>query len=102
MENNPYRVVFASLPFEEAIEFSIKYAMNKVDKFVDERIEFYKELDLAINCGMIIFDSTASTYNPPYENLCELYKNVEFKVFGIDPYDKEPSKSLGVVSMVQS
>lgn len=38
MDNNPYRVVFQSLPFDEAIEFSIKYAKKKVSDLVDNRV----------------------------------------------------------------
>ncbi len=36
MTNNPYRVIFESLPFEDAIEFSIKYARNKVGAEIAE------------------------------------------------------------------
>lgn len=90
MDNNPYRVVFQSLPFDEAIEFSIKYARNKLKKELNIRIEVYKFLN-NVDDGFIPFDTT--TYKDDFTISMGYALHA---LYGI------PADGKGVVSMVQS
>ena len=54
--NNPYKVIFESLPFDEAVEFSVRYAKNKVGKATQNTLDFQKQLEMYRE-GVICFNS---------------------------------------------
>lgn len=88
--NNPYKVIFESLPFDDAVDFSITYAKNKVRKYIDVKIEVVK----FVHCeaGFIpLYTPTKDDFSISFNMLMKpqiFWPNVngENYMAGIDPY----------------